>query len=136
MISAMLAIFLFIAGLSSSSGAGDPPAFFLVLIWGFFTVFYGVMMTPSFVAGYGLLKRKKWAKTASIVAGVFAGMSFPLGTAVCIYTFWFLFSEPGKVLYDRPAYALPPPPPRWGLETSSSRRQPQYAPPATPPDWR
>ena len=35
-------------------------------------------------------------------------MSFPIGTAVCAYTFWFLFSEPGKSLYDRPRYALPP----------------------------
>jgi hypothetical protein len=102
----------------------------------FFAVIYGAMTIPSILAGFGLLRRRKWAKTASIVAGVLSGMSFPLGTAVCIYTFWFLFSEPGKTLYDRPVYGLPPPPPRWGAGGSTGQREAQYIPPAKPPDWR
>jgi len=114
--------------------AGPPPAF-IVVMWIFMGAFYGLMTLPSIVAGYALLKRKPWARTAAIVGGVTAAMSFPTGTAVCVYTFWFLFSEPGKLLYDRPQYSLPPLP--GGLPTSvQQQRESQYLPPPTPPDWR
>jgi hypothetical protein len=116
---AMMAIFLALI-IAVPKAPDDPPPIFFVPIMLLFLVIYCAMMLPSFIAGYGLLKRRKWAKTASIVAGVISGMSFPLGTAVCIYTFWFLFSEPGKTLYDRPAYALPPPPPRWDPVTCAA----------------
>ncbi len=91
-------------------------------------------MVPSIVAGYALLKQRRWAKTAAIIAGVLAAMQFPIGTAVCVYTFWFLFSEPGKVLYEKPTYALPPPPPVWNNQ-SQMRSEDQHLP-RTPPDWR
>ena len=119
MMIAMVAFFAFMIVATSSERPGEaPPAAFFLLMMTFMLVFYSALIIPSFIAGYALLKRKHWAKTASIVAGVLSGMSFPLGTAVCIYTFWFLFSEPGKILYDRPPLPLPP------------------QPPATPPDWR
>jgi len=54
---------------------------------------------PSFIAGYGLWKRKSWAKTAGIVGAVFAAMHFPIGTAICVYAFWFLLGEGGKEMY-------------------------------------
>src|SRR5882672_41127 len=124
MVVGMLLFFWVIIGLSSSRQPLDgPPAVFFFVMWTFMLLFYGMLIIPSFIAGYGLLKRKKWAKIASIIAGVLAGMSFPIGTAVCIYTFWFLFSEPGNILYDRPAYALPPPPPMWAAEASSRKRE-------------
>ena len=56
---------------------------------------------PSFVAGYAFLKRKSWAKIAGIVACALSALRIPFGTAVSIYTFWFLFSTPGKILYDQ-----------------------------------
>jgi hypothetical protein len=94
------------------------------------------MTIPSLIAGYGLWKKKKWAKTASIIAGVLAAMSFPVGTAVCVYTFWFLFSNPGKVLYDKPVYSLPQGQQVWGAQEIGSQRENQYVPPKSPPDWR
>ncbi len=137
MMVAMLVFFSFIIGLSASRQPPDgPPAALFFMMFLFMSLFYGMLIIPSFIAGYGLLRRRKWARLASIIAGVLAGMSFPIGTAVCIYTFWFLFSEPGKTLYDKPAYALPPPPPNWAAEASSRKREPQYVPPASPPDWR
>ena len=112
-----------------------PPAAFFAFIWVFMALIYGAMTVPSVIAGYGLLKRKKWAKTAAIIAGVLSGMSFPMGTAVCVYTFWFLFSEPGKILYDKPVNALPPARQEW-TETTGAQKETQYVPPVTPPDWR
>ena len=42
------------------------------------------------------------------------------------------FSEPGKVLYDQPAHALPAPPPTWSNQQLVGLREQKYQ----PPDWR
>jgi hypothetical protein len=136
----MIAFMVFFAVIMSSipdgprGQGGPPPPLFFVFMMGFMFIFYGLMIVPSFVAGYALLKKKSWAKIASIIGGVVAGMNFPLGTAVCVYTLWFLFSEPGKSLYDRPAAsALPPAPPTWARQGLAEQpRDNQFR----PPDWR
>ena len=110
-----------------------PPAFFVVmfLFVGFFVLLFSL---PSLFAAYGFWKRKSWAKTMGIVAGVCAAMHFPFGIAACIYTFWFLFSDPGKELYDKPRNMLPPAPPSWPTPEFNSQTA-DYAR-RTPPDWR
>ncbi|HEY6806044.1 MAG TPA: hypothetical protein VI306_20855 [Pyrinomonadaceae bacterium] len=121
---------------------GPPPVFFGIM-WAFVLGIYGLMSLPNLIAGYALLKKKSWAKMAAIIAGVVSAMSAPIGTAVAVYTFWFLFSEPGKSLYDRPRYGLPPMPASWEQRTTQQQsttqqqeRERQYTPPSTPPDWR
>jgi hypothetical protein len=133
-----LLMLLFFTGMMTITRGGSegPPLFVFVFMWLFIAVIYGAMTVPSLIAGYGLLKRKKWAKTAAIVAGVLAAMSFPMGTAVCVYTFWFLLSEPGKVLYDKPVHTLPPVRQTWAAQGVNSQRENQYVPPQSPPDWR
>ena len=118
------------------SGQPDaPPIAFLVFMWFFIAVIYGAMIIPSMIAGYGLLKKKSWAKTAAIIAGVMAAMHFPIGTAVSVYTFWFLFSDPGKYIFDKPTYYLPNGRQTWANE-QDVRSESQYVPPPSPPDWR
>lgn len=92
-----------------------------------------VLTLPSFVAGYAMLKKKRWAKPAGIVAAIIDGLSFPFGTAICVYTLWFIFSEQGRQLYDN-RLALPPSPPVWN--EAIRQREFEYVPPVTPPDWR
>jgi hypothetical protein len=108
----------------------------IVAVVMFFVVAINIIFTlPSILAGYALLKRKRWAKTACVVAAVIDGMSVPFGTALCIYTLWFMFSDQGRLLYDNVgAGALPPPPPSWANE--SPVREAEYIPPASPPNWR
>jgi hypothetical protein len=103
-----------------------PPAFFIIFATFFGLVYFGLAI-PSFIAGYALLKQKRWAKTASIVAGVIAAAFFPIGTAVCVYTVWFLMSDPGKFLYDTPTNTFPGATSHGDLPPGSS---------ITPPDWR
>jgi hypothetical protein len=91
--------------------------------------------TPSFLAGYALLKRKRWAKTMGIIAAMVAGLSFPLGTALCVYTLWFLFGESGRFLYHKAVYALPPGDALWA-RTANREPEREYVPPSAPPDWR
>jgi len=92
-------------------GDTSSPTFMPVII-----IFAGVLQVvfsiPPIVAGYAFLKRRAWAKVAGIISGIVAAMSFPIGTALAVYTFWFLFSNTGKQVYD-PVASSPPPPPSW-----------------------
>jgi hypothetical protein len=122
--------------IASNNNRGEPiPVGMIALVMVFVVAINLLLITPSFLTGYALLKRKRWAKTMGIIAAMVAGLSFPLGTALCVYTLWFLFGESGRFLYHKAAYALPPGDALW---TRTARRQPQpaYVPPPTPPDWR
>lgn len=116
-------------------GPEGPPLVFMAFMWIFMALIYASMIVPSFIAGFGLLKGKKWARTASIIAGVISAMQFPLGTAVCVYTFWFLFSEPGKQIFEQNRLGLPPAHQPW-LSEALPEKELRYVPPSTPPDWR
>jgi hypothetical protein len=135
----ILALMIFVMAFMAvalSSAPGGPPIVAVGFMWLFIGFVYGLMTVPSLVAGYALLKQRPWAKVAAIIGGVTAAMSFPIGTAVCAYTFWFLFSEPGKYIYDKPRqYALPSGNQYWNLEPAK-REDTRYTPPPTPPDWR
>ncbi len=133
----MVAVFGSVFGfIGNSQPSGDEPPFFMIAIMmAFMFILYVVLAVPSFIGGYGLLKRKKWGKVMAIVAAIIAAMSFPFGSALCVYTLWFLFGDKGRSLYDKPAYALPPPPPLW-TNLPNRERDREYVPPSTPPDWR
>jgi hypothetical protein len=129
-----------IAGLMNGPGPAGPPAAILVIMFLFMTVMFSLFTLPSFIAGYGLLKGKKWAKVWAIISAVIAGGQFPIGTAVTVYTFWFLFSEPGKQYFERNNYALPPNRQAWANQQwdydAQRQREAQYNQPPSPPDWR
>jgi hypothetical protein len=135
----MLATSVIIAAMIGMMSVNDsgPSAAFIGVITVLAVVVQALFAVPSFVAGYAFLKRKPWAKVAGIIAAVMSAVRIPFGTVVSIYTFWFLFSEPGKILYDGRSQALPPAPPvDWTDIGEQKRRENQYAPPASPPDWR
>jgi hypothetical protein len=141
----MMALFLILFGAMffgvSAAGPNAPPMFFFLFIWLFIAAMYAAMTIPAFIAGYGMLKRKKWARIWAIISGVIAAMQFPLGTAVTVYTFWFLFSDPGKNLYEQTNnYALPPGRQTWANQEwdydAQRQREAHYNPAPPPPDWR
>lgn len=131
----MLIMTIFMIFVLASDPKG-PPAGVIVFILLFIGVMALITVTPSLLAGYALSKRKRWAKIMSIIAGVLAGSSAPIGTAVCIYTFWFLFSDAGKSLYDNPQRMLPEQRQPVSTINQSTTRAEQYVPPPSPPDWR
>lgn len=137
----MALMFLFI-GLSVPPGDPGPPAGFFAMMFGFFAVIYGIFATPSLVAGYGLLKKKPWARTASIIAAVIAGMNFPIGTAACVYALWFFFSDNWKEIYTDGPFRNEPRQIAYGVESqraayAEAEREPQPRfDPYNPPDWR
>ena len=113
-----------------------PPVGVMVFMMIFVAGLYSLMIVPSLIAGYGLLKHKSWARTAAIIGAVTAAMNFPLGTAACVYTFWFLFSEPGKAIFEKRNYMLPPGTQTWAYGVQNKQVEATYTPPPNPPDWR
>jgi hypothetical protein len=43
---------------------------------------------PSLIAGFGLLNGQKWALVMALVLGCLKILSFPIGTAIGIYSIW------------------------------------------------
>lgn len=53
------------------------------------------------ITAYGLWKRKAWARHSALVLSTMVIWYFPMGTALWIYTRWFLKSEEGRQLYSK-----------------------------------
>lgn len=130
------------------SGMHSRDGMPLPLFIAFMTIItvFGLLFTiPCLAAGYALLKQKSWARIASIIAAVIAGMNFPFGMALCVYTFWFLYGK-GAHLYDRSAmashdrFSLPHGAPstfEFTADRSRERRsEHEYVPPPQMPNWR
>lgn len=58
------------------------------------------LMIFLLATAYGLFNRRPWARTlALILSGLFVWL-FPLGTALAIYSWWYMHSEGVKRLYS------------------------------------
>lgn len=73
----------------------------------------------DFYAGFKIGKVQKIGRTLGIVLGILSLFSFPVGTALGVYSLWFFFGDMGKALYNvdgaghGPQYSPPPPPSSW-----------------------
>jgi predicted neutral ceramidase superfamily lipid hydrolase len=62
----------------------------------------GLVLTIILLStSYGMFKRKRWARILSLVLAALFVLLFPLGTALSVYTWWFMNSEGAKVLYTQ-----------------------------------
>lgn len=53
------------------------------------------------LTAYGLWRKRAWARKAALVLSTIVIWYFPLGTALWIYTRWFLRSQDGQELYAK-----------------------------------
>jgi hypothetical protein len=69
-----------------------PPEFRhfvpMIAVFGIFFLVVGAGL--GFLAGWGLLQRKSWARILALVLGTLSLLDVPLGTALGIYTLWVL----------------------------------------------
>jgi hypothetical protein len=87
--------FMFSIGLVSGDAEAIP---ILGMMGGFMLCMMFIMSVPGLVAGFGLLRRKSWARILALIVAFFNMAWFPLGTAVGLYLFWVLMQN------EAPAY--------------------------------
>lgn len=83
----LLFVILYFAG----NLADDNEARFILNIVGnVIMVLFAIISLPGIIAGIGLFKRKEWARILTLIISVIDLFSFPIGTAVGIYSVWAL----------------------------------------------
>lgn len=91
---ALILLAAFMAFISIAGGgllSGEAEAIFVTAGVGFaVSAFLALLALPSIFGGYGLLKRKEWARVLIIVLSFIDLLSFPFGTALGIYSLWVL----------------------------------------------
>jgi len=104
----VVAIFIGIVVVGGGALSGDRQAMMITGAVAIFVVaLLLVLSIPGIITGMGLLKFRPWARILAIILAVLNILSFPLGTALAIYTLWAMLSaETG------PLFGGPPPPPR------------------------
>jgi hypothetical protein len=95
--------FVFFSGIGifAAADSGDAVALpILGLIGSVGLVFFAVLALPGLLAGYGLLKRKKWGQILGIVVGILSLFNIPVGTALGAYTLFVLFQNSANDYFD------------------------------------
>jgi hypothetical protein len=95
--------FVFFAGLGVFAAADSGVAVVLPILGLTGTVglvFFAVLALPGMLAGYGLLKRKKWGQILGIVIGALSLFNIPVGTALGAYTLFVLFQNSANDYFD------------------------------------
>ncbi|MCC6558738.1 MAG: hypothetical protein IT372_37875 [Polyangiaceae bacterium] len=125
------AFFLFFGGLGAAAtwealGKGDTAEAMASGGMGLAMATAGAMVVgglslPNFVAGYGLLRRRAWARPLGMALAVLNLFFAPIGTLFGVYALWALITEgpdePPRAALPAPAHAPPaiPPEPSAGL---------------------
>ncbi len=63
--------------------------------------FFIAEAAAGFLAAWGLLQRKPWARTLALILAFLALIHVPLGTALGIYTIWVFLAGSGEHEYHR-----------------------------------
>ena len=102
----LLGLLLLVVVVEVATPAGDAisGSWIVVGVVAFVVLLCAVGLMPLMV-GYGLMKRKPWAKPSALVLAIISLINIPIGTALGIYSFRFLRSEGGIKLYGGKASA-------------------------------
>ena len=67
----------------------------------FIAALIAVLSIPSIIAGWGLSKRKSWARILTIILAVLSLPQIPIGTAIGIYALVILFNDESRMLLNQ-----------------------------------
>ena len=94
-------VFLLLFGISFIPDMGDiAPGILRIVAW-VASLFFTAIALPQVIAGYGLMKRKEWGRILTLIVSFFQLLSFPLGTALGIYSFVILLKEETVKLFSK-----------------------------------
>ena len=99
-----LLLLVVVVEVATPAGEAISGSWIVVGFLAFVVLLFAVGLMPLMV-GYGLMKRKPWAKPSALVLAIISLINIPIGTALGIYSFRFLRSEGGIKLYGGKASA-------------------------------
>lgn len=91
---ALLAVYFLVVDVADGKPGEWDPLGMAFVFW------FSVLAMPPLIAGWGLLRVKRWARLFAIILGVVAVLIFPIGTAFGLYALWVLFSDSAKILFS------------------------------------
>jgi hypothetical protein len=99
-------IFVLLAGIAILTG-DETPAAILLFIGFFVLLLLTTWSLPAIIGGFGLLKRKGWARILIMILAVLELFCIPIGTAIAIYTLWVLANDETAKLFSPIAAKTP-----------------------------
>ncbi len=100
----VIAVILLVILLGAGAISGDRQALYITSAVGIgIATVLLILSIPGIIAGIGLLKFQQWARILAIILAALHVLSFPLGTALAIYTFWVLLNLQTTPLFERAA---------------------------------
>jgi hypothetical protein len=99
-----LAFFLFVVLIGAGIISQDPDAMRVTSIVGVAIAFFLLLTSiPEIIGGFGLLKRKPWARVLVLIIAVLDLLLIPIGTLIGIYELWVLLQEETIKLFAAPS---------------------------------
>jgi len=91
-------VFILLAGIGAASG--DTQALGILGIIGTAVgLLLAALALPGLIAGYGLLRRRAWARVLALVLSILALAAFPLGTLIGAYAIWVLLQNAASAYF-------------------------------------
>jgi hypothetical protein len=95
-----IGLVLFIVLIGAGIISQDPEAMKILTIVGISVASFLVITSiPEIIGGFGLLKKKTWARVLVMIIAVIDLMFIPIGTLIGIYTLWVLLQEDTAKLF-------------------------------------
>jgi hypothetical protein len=91
----------FVAQNQADSGDALAGSIALAAVGGFVFTVITVLSVPGLIAGYGLLKIRRWARVLGIVLSALSLLNVPFGTALGAYGLWILLKPETEALFAR-----------------------------------
>jgi hypothetical protein len=93
--------FLIGIGIFAAADSGDEMVLPILGLTGTVGLaLFAVLGLPGMIAGFGLLKGKKWGQILGIVVGLLSLLNFPVGTAIGAYTLFVLFQNSAHAYFN------------------------------------
>ncbi|HEV2800974.1 MAG TPA: hypothetical protein VGW12_10780 [Pyrinomonadaceae bacterium] len=86
--------------IGKTGGGADPELWLSIITLGLVTLYViGALIftVPAIAGGYGMWKQRRWAKRVVTLSAAMAIFNFPFGTAIGVYTIWFLMRLDTKI---------------------------------------
>ena len=96
-----IGLVLFVVLIGAGIISHDPQAMTVTTIVGVAIACFLILTSiPEIIGGFGLLKRRPWARVLVLIIAVLDLMLIPIGTLIGIYELWVLLQEDTAKLFQ------------------------------------